>query len=426
MMETESQDSLSPSPVPNAQALTVRLLMLGKEVGSIIGKEGKNVKRFREESGARINISDGSSPERIVTLVGSVENISAAFRMICTKFAEDLDANGQAANPFQPNAAWTTPLTIRLLVPASQCGCLIGKGGAKIKELRTITGTSVQVASDVLPNSTERTITLNGTFESTTRCFDLVCQMLCESPPKGPIIPYRPKSTSSLNGAIAANGFLTGSPVTSMNGIPVSPQTVLLSAGGPQSPFILQSQFSLPGTTQSDLSKQLSQLQQQQAQQQQQQQQQNNQSSQQNAANNAAAAAQLLGAQHAALQGLPHSVLTGSPMISGAVLRNVNGLSQLSMGNGGGMQLGTAQPQQHHQSHEITIPNDWVGCVIGRGGVKINEIRHLSGAVIKISPCEDGKKERNISISGSTDAVNVALYLIQTRISAELLTSGGF
>ncbi|OQV12579.1 hypothetical protein BV898_13146 [Hypsibius exemplaris] len=111
--------------------------------------------------------------------------------------------------------------------------------------------------------------------------------------------------------------------------------------------------------------------------------------------------------------------------MSGALLRNVNGLSQLSMGNGGGMQLGTIQPQQHHQSHEITIPNDWVGCVIGRGGVKINEIHHLSRAVIKISPCEDGK-ERNISISGSTDAVNVALYLIQTRISTELLTSGGF
>ncbi len=26
-------------------------------------------------------------------------------------------------------------------------------------------------------------------------------------------------------------------------------------------------------------------------------------------------------------------------------------------------------------SHEITIPNDLVGCVIGRGGSKINEIR---------------------------------------------------
>ena len=121
-------------------------------------------------------------------------------------------------------------------------------------------------------------------------------------------------------------------------------------------------------------------------------------------------------------------VLTGSPMMSaGAVLRNVNGMPLSMVGNGANQQQQSQPPQLHHQqSHDITIPNDWVGCVIGRGGVKINEIRHLSGAVIKISPCEDGKKERNISIQGSPDAVNVALYLIQTRISAELLTSGGF
>ncbi|OWA54939.1 hypothetical protein BV898_19326 [Hypsibius exemplaris] len=80
---------------------------------------------------------------------------------------------------------------------------------------------------------------------------------------------------------------------------------------------------------------------------------------------------------------------------------------------------------EYYQCHEIIIPNDWVGCMIGRGGVKINEIHHLSGAMINISPCEAGKKERNIRITGSTATVNVVLYLIQTRISAELLTSGG-
>ena len=108
-------------------------------------------------------------------------------------------------------------------------------------------------------------------------------------------------------------------------------------------------------------------------------------------------------------------------MLNGAtVLRNMNGMQSAALG---GNQSNGGSP---HQSQEITIPNDWVGCVIGRGGMKINEIRHLSGAVIKISPCEDGKKERSISITGSPEAVQVALYLIQTRISAELLTSGGF
>ena len=48
-------------------------------------------------------------------------------------------------------------LSLRLMVPASQCGSLIGKGGSKIKEIREVTGASVQVASDMLPGSTERT-----------------------------------------------------------------------------------------------------------------------------------------------------------------------------------------------------------------------------------------------------------------------------
>ena len=30
------------------------------------------------------------------------------------------------------------PVTIRLIVPASQCGSLIGKGGSKIKEIREV------------------------------------------------------------------------------------------------------------------------------------------------------------------------------------------------------------------------------------------------------------------------------------------------
>lgn len=41
-------------------------------------------------------------------------------------------------------------VTLRLIIPASQCGSLIGKGGAKIKEIREITGATIQVASEML------------------------------------------------------------------------------------------------------------------------------------------------------------------------------------------------------------------------------------------------------------------------------------
>jgi hypothetical protein len=40
------------------------------------------------QSGAKINISDGSCPERIVTVTGTTDSIFKAFTLICNKFEE--------------------------------------------------------------------------------------------------------------------------------------------------------------------------------------------------------------------------------------------------------------------------------------------------------------------------------------------------
>ena len=37
------------------------------------------------------------------------------------------------------------------------------------------------------------------------------------------------------------------------------------------------------------------------------------------------------------------------------------------------------------QTHEINIPNDLIGCIIGRGGSKINEIRSVIERINKLS-----------------------------------------
>ncbi|KAK6046853.1 KH domain protein [Cooperia oncophora] len=85
----DPSSSSSPGAQPNMNLLlTIRLLMQGKEVGSIIGKRGDQIKRIREDSGAKINISDGSCPERIVTITGSLTTINKAFAMISNKFEE--------------------------------------------------------------------------------------------------------------------------------------------------------------------------------------------------------------------------------------------------------------------------------------------------------------------------------------------------
>ena len=73
---------------------------------SLNQQKGDNIKAIREQvnklelkkvfkatfiylqSGARITISDGSTPERIVTINGVVENVNKAFSMICKKFED--------------------------------------------------------------------------------------------------------------------------------------------------------------------------------------------------------------------------------------------------------------------------------------------------------------------------------------------------
>lgn len=161
--------------------LTIRLLMHGKEVGSIIGKKGESVKKMREESGARINISEGNCPERIITLAGPTNAIFKAFAMIIDKLEEDI-----SSSMTNSTAASRPPVTLRLVVPASQCGSLIGKGGCKIKEIRESTGAQVQVAGDMLPNSTERAITIAGIPQSIIECVKQICVVMLKTLSQSP------------------------------------------------------------------------------------------------------------------------------------------------------------------------------------------------------------------------------------------------
>lgn len=88
-----------------------------------------------------------------------------------------------------------------------------------------------------------------------------------------------------------------------------------------------------------------------------------------------------------------------------------------------GSQLRTSntrnQQNSNQQTHEMTVPNELIGCIIGKGGTKIAEIRQISGAMIRISNCDDresGATDRTITISGSPDAVALAQYLINMRL----------
>lgn len=337
--------------------------MQGKEVGSIIGKKGEIVKRFREESGAKINISDGSCPERIVTVTGSTDAIFTAFKLICAKFEEFLGQmyqNNGSGGGGGGGGQQRPPITLRLIVPASQCGSLIGKGGSKIKEIREVTGASIQVASEMLPNSTERAVTVSGTSEAITQCIYNICCVMLESPPKGATIPYRPKPQ------------VAGGPV--------------ILAGGQA--YTIQGNYAVPSAP--DMSK---------------------------LGNSPLAGLLGLGSLAGASPGLAPSGNTADALaaLAGSQLRTPAGTGP-----------GT-------QTHEMTVPNELIGCIIGKGGTKIAEIRQITGAMITISKYDDGseeasKQDRTITIKGNADQVALAQYLINTSMElhkAQLEVSKG-
>uniref|UniRef100_A0A8D1W1S1 Poly(rC) binding protein 3 n=2 Tax=Sus scrofa TaxID=9823 RepID=A0A8D1W1S1_PIG len=297
--------------------LTIRLLMHGKVGGRARPRKGETVKKMREESGARINISEGNCPERIVTITGPTDAIFKAFAMIAYKFEEDI-INSMSNSP----ATSKPPVTLRLVVPASQCGSLIGKGGSKIKEIRESTGAQVQVAGDMLPNSTERAVTISGTPDAIIQCVKQICVVMLESPPKGATIPYRPKPASTP--VIFAGGQVRADPLQ---------LTKLHQLAMQQTPFppLGQTNPAFPGT-----------------------------------------------------------YPAAPPDLS---------------------------------SHPGLFPS-LIGCIIGRQGTKINEIRQMSGAQIKIANATEGSSERQITITGTPANISLAQYLINARLTSEVTGMG--
>ena len=72
------------------------------------------------------------------------------------------------------------------------------------------------------------------------------------------------------------------------------------------------------------------------------------------------------------------------------------------------------------QTQNISIPSDMVGCIIGRAGSKISEIRKASGARISIAKApHDDTGERMFTIMGSVKANETALYLLYENLEAE-------
>jgi heterogeneous nuclear rnp K-like protein 2 len=322
-----------------AQAqLTLRAIVSSKEAGVIIGKGGKNVADLRDETGVKAGVSKvvQGVHDRVLTITGGCDAISRAYAIVARALLEGAPAMGMGG-VVQSNG--THP--IKLLISHNQMGTIIGRQGLKIKHIQDSSGVRMVAQKEMLPQSTERIVEVQGTPEGIQRAIWEICKCLVDDWQRGtgtvlynPVVRTQPAGTST--------GGLGG------------------STGG----------FGAPSGGRTEYG-------------------------------------------------------------SSRVMRTGNGAD---FSNGGGRPFGRRSdsdaasrgPPTHDENGEeiqtqnISIPADMVGCIIGRAGSKISEIRKTSGARISIAKApHDETGERMFTIMGTAKANESALFLLYENLEAE-------
>jgi len=312
------------SEMESSVNVTLRMIIPGREIGVIIGKGGETIHQIRAEAEAKIFISDGSVPERVVTVTGTGDAVCMAYNLMCCR----LEAGEEGKNHQKET------LNLRLVVAAAQCGSIIGKGGAKIKEIRESCGANVNVGSDLLPGSNERCVSVTGSREKCVEVIYQIVNILASKPFNGTVLQYKPG-----------------------NVMPPFP-------GGP------------PQMGGGD------------------------------------------GRRGMAPGGGGMGGMGGGSLAALASIASVQMRGQDNYRRGG----------ERDTTHEMTVTNEHIGSVIGKGGSKIAEIRQMSGANIQISKGTDKDQkpedERTITIVGTAEAVAVAKNLINMTLELHQLGGG--
>ncbi|XKL61010.1 hypothetical protein PGB90_008067 [Kerria lacca] len=330
-MDTDVNSSFSEEDL----ALTVKILAQDPEIFSIIGDDSVILNQIREQSGASISISEGSIPDRIITITGTLEELYDACKLIIQRFEicfnEDIGDNMNESES----------LIVKLIVPASQCGPLIGKGGSKIKEIRDSTGAAMQVAADMLPNSTERIVNISGSVEAILDCIYEISLILLSTPQKFHVVSYCPNCDLLEGPIIFSEGkiyTLQGS-----SAIPVADLEFLYK---------------------NDLMKQFFGI----------------------------------------------NTITDFSVLSKII------------------KLPTINKNFKEKRHgfivqELHVPEDAVSGMFGKHGIKVSEIRQITGAMILLSNNDDGSssdgRDKVITIKGTHESVALAKYLINANIELQ-------
>lgn len=352
----------------------IRAVISSPEAATVIGKGGENVSNIRKMSNAKCTVSDyqKGAVERILTVSGIVDAVAKAFGLIIrTLNNEPLTESSTASSKTYP---------LRLLIPHVLIGSIIGKGGARIREIQEASGARLNASDSCLPMSSERSLVVMGVADAVHIATYYVGSTLLEQ-------------LNERFGGPAASAYATrsGGPSGSIPGgmqvVPYSPQSPAGMFGRAENyprhherrpphaapaPYPQQYPHAAPSA-------------------------------------NPAMPMQYGGQQAAAYgAGAPHV----QPHMAPHTGPQPHGGPHAQAMPGAGMPGGPVTQQ-------IYIPNDMVGAIIGKGGQKINEIRQISGSVIKIFEPQDNSNERLVTITGTEECNRMALYMLYSRLESE-------
>lgn len=364
----------------------VRAVISSAEAATVIGKGGENVSQIRRLSGAKCTVSDYSrgAVERILTVSGLVDATAKVCFLVSFRI-EELTICEQAFGLIirtLNNEALESPSTpqsktypLRLLVPHILIGSIIGKSGVRIREIQEASGARLNASDSCLPLSTERSLVVLGVADAVHIATYYVASTLVEQ-------------LTERFGGPAASAYATrsGGPAGVVPGgmqvVPYVPQP----AGG---------QYGHPDNYKR-----------------------HNNQPQRTPANP-------YGVPY--LHGQPPQQQAQAPLhYGGSPQHGYAGAGPHQPHHAGHapQQSHAGAPQQPMQglvpgqslTQQIFIPNDMVGAIIGKGGAKINEIRQLSGSVIKINEPQDNSNERLVTITGTQECNQMALYMLYSRL----------
>lgn len=363
---------------PNA-TLLVRALVSTKEAGIIIGKGGANVAELREQTGVKAGVSKvvPGVHDRVLSVTGTLVGISDAFALIAKTILENpLNAPVQADGT--PADATAQSTSVRLLISHNLMGTVIGRQGLKIKHIQDLSGARMVASKEMLPQSTERVVEVQGSVEAIRVAVHEIAKCLAEDWDRSQnVVLYQPGQGDGP-GILAAGG---------MGGLQ---QQGSRRQGGPAYLAGAMNNLNLGASNSNGAFNQQS----------------NNNTNNRRESNS--------NGTNNSRRTDPNAVVTpGGGLVAGATANSANA----------GEPNASAPPlvdAANLRTQNISIPSDMVGCIIGKGGSKITEIRRLSGSRISIAKVpHDETGERMFTIQGTPEANEKALFLLYNQLETE-------